>query len=84
MSIPEAFAKAFFIARSGRPGPVVLDVTKDAQFAELDYSYEKITQIRSYTPYPKLDEDAVERAYKDFTSKNRATAHLRELPHTLE
>lgn len=60
--IPEAFAKAFFIARSGRPGPVVLDITKDAQFAELDYAYEKITQIRSYTPYPKLDEDAIERA----------------------
>ena len=60
--IPEAIAKAFFIARSGRPGPVVLDITKDAQFAELDYEYEKITQIRSYTPYPKLDNEAVKRA----------------------
>ncbi len=60
--IPEAIAKAFFIARSGRPGPVVLDITKDAQFAELDYEYEKITQIRSYTPYPKLDQSAVEKA----------------------
>lgn len=60
--IPEAIAKAFFIARSGRPGPVILDITKDAQFAELEYSYEKITQIRSYTPYPKLDDDAVKRA----------------------
>ncbi|MBE0653083.1 MAG: biosynthetic-type acetolactate synthase large subunit [Bacteroidales bacterium] len=60
--IPEAIAKAFFIARSGRPGPVVLDITKDAQFAELDYEYEKITQIRSYTPYPKLDDEAVKRA----------------------
>lgn len=60
--IPEAMAKAFFIARSGRPGPVVLDITKDAQFAELEFSYEKITQIRSYTPYPKLDSLAIERA----------------------
>ncbi len=60
--IPEAMAKAFFIARSGRPGPVVLDITKDAQFAEVEYEYEKITQIRSYTPYPKLDSEAIERA----------------------
>ena len=60
--IPEAIAKAFFIARSGRPGPVLLDITKDAQFAELDYSYEKITQIRSYIPYPKIDDEAVSRA----------------------
>src|SRR6056297_611505 len=60
--IPEAIAKAFFIARSGRPGPVVLDITKDAQFAELEYEYEKITQIRSYTPYPKLDHSAVQKA----------------------
>ncbi|MCK4922220.1 MAG: biosynthetic-type acetolactate synthase large subunit [Bacteroidales bacterium] len=60
--IPEAVAKAFFIARSGRPGPVLLDITKDAQFAELDYSYEKITQIRSYIPYPKLNLNAVSQA----------------------
>jgi acetolactate synthase-1/2/3 large subunit len=46
--IPEAMAKAFYIARSGRPGPVVLDVTKDAQFAKTRYSYRKITKIRSY------------------------------------
>lgn len=60
--IPEAFAKAFFIARSGRPGPVLLDITKDAQFGELEYSYEKFTSIRSYIPYPKLEEEAVDRA----------------------
>ncbi len=49
--IPEAMARAFFIARSGRPGPVLIDITKDAQFAELDFSYEKIaknTQLHSY------------------------------------
>ena len=60
--IPEAIAKAFFIARSGRPGPVLLDITKDAQFAELDFHYEKFTQIRSYIPYPKLDIEKVSRA----------------------
>ena len=57
--IPEAIARAFFIARSGRPGPVLLDITKDAQQEDVDFSYEKITQIRSYTPYPKLDEKKI-------------------------
>jgi len=60
--IPEAVAMAFFIARSGRPGPVLLDITKDAQLAELDYKYEKITQIRGYIPYPKMNTDAVSKA----------------------
>lgn len=46
--IPEAMAKAFYIAASGRPGPVVLDLTKDAQFGKMNYSYEKCTKIRSY------------------------------------
>lgn len=60
--IPEAIAQAFFIARSGRPGPVLIDITKDAQMAELDYSYKKVTQIRSYIPYPKLNMEAVKQA----------------------
>ena len=60
--IPEAIAKAFFIARSGRPGPVLIDITKDAQVAELDYSYKKVTQIRSYIPYPKLDIEQIKQA----------------------
>ena len=42
--IPEVLAKAFYIARSGRPGPVLIDVTKDAQFEELDFEYEKAMQ----------------------------------------
>ncbi len=51
--IPEAIARAFYIALSGRPGPVVLDITKDAQFAKLKYSYSKCSRIRSYVPeYP--------------------------------
>ena len=51
--IPEAIAKAFYIALSGRPGPVVLDLTKDAQFAKMNYSYTKCSKIRSYvTEYP--------------------------------
>lgn len=60
--IPEVMAKAFFIARSGRPGPVLIDITKDAQFEEFDFTYEKCTQVRSYMPVPKLDLNAVEEA----------------------
>ncbi len=51
--IPEAIAKAFHIASTGRPGPVLLDIAKDAQFAEMDFEYKKCTKIRSYVPeYP--------------------------------
>ena len=57
--IPEAFAKAFYIAASGRPGPVVIDITKNAQFGELDFSYEPCRQIESYVPRPKLDPQAL-------------------------
>nr|WP_315153639.1 biosynthetic-type acetolactate synthase large subunit [uncultured Flavobacterium sp.] len=53
--IPEIIARAFYIARSGRPGPVLIDITKNAQFDELDFSYEKCTGIRSYHPRPVLD-----------------------------
>jgi acetolactate synthase-1/2/3 large subunit len=60
--IPEIMAKAFYIARSGRPGPVLIDITKDAQFEALDFSYNKCTGIRSYVPYPKLSNQKVEEA----------------------
>tara|TARA_B110000090_G_scaffold187222_1_gene216554 strand:+ start:1066 stop:2799 length:1734 start_codon:yes stop_codon:yes gene_type:complete len=53
--IPEAIAKAFYIAKSGRPGPVLVDITKDAQFEEFDYAYEKCTKVRSYVPIPKTE-----------------------------
>ena len=60
--IPEAIAKAFYIARSGRPGPVLIDITKDAQFAELDYVYRECKGIRSYKPIPEVDPVKVEEA----------------------
>ncbi|OMP31511.1 biosynthetic-type acetolactate synthase large subunit [Mangrovimonas sp. DI 80] len=60
--IPEVLAKAFYIARSGRPGPVLIDITKDAQFAEFDFKYKKCTGIRSYTPIPKMDLEQVKAA----------------------
>lgn len=60
--IPEILAKAFFIAKSGRPGPVLVDITKDAQFEELNFSYKKCERIRSYHPIPKLDNKQVKAA----------------------
>ncbi|MDC9722272.1 MAG: biosynthetic-type acetolactate synthase large subunit [Urechidicola sp.] len=58
--IPEVFAKAFYIAKSGRPGPVLIDITKDVQFDTLDFKYEKCTEIRSYKPVPDTDEKSLQ------------------------
>ncbi len=60
--IPGAIAKAFYIANSGRPGPVLIDITKNALFEEFDYAYEKCTYIRSYQPVPKMNMDKVKEA----------------------
>ncbi|MGB5500625.1 MAG: biosynthetic-type acetolactate synthase large subunit [Maribacter sp.] len=60
--IPEVMAKAFFIAKSGRPGPVLVDITKNAQFDELDFSYEHCTGVRSYKPFPQPDMDVIDAA----------------------
>ena len=62
--IPEAIAKAFYIAKSGRPGPVLVDITKDAQLEEFDFKYEKCTGVRSYNPIPDTDTKAVKEAAK--------------------
>ncbi|SNR16463.1 biosynthetic-type acetolactate synthase large subunit [Tenacibaculum jejuense] len=60
--IPEVLAKAFYIARSGRPGPVLIDITKNAQFEKFEFSYEPCAAVRSYQPVPKLDTDAIKEA----------------------
>jgi len=60
--IPTAFAKAFYIAQSGRPGPVLIDITKNAQNERFDFEYHKCTKIRSYFPRRKVDMNAVEAA----------------------
>ena len=62
--IAPALAKAFYIASSGRPGPVLVDITKDAQFEKLDFSYEKCTAVRSFQPKPKLNADQLQAASK--------------------
>ncbi|WP_282144239.1 biosynthetic-type acetolactate synthase large subunit [Cellulophaga baltica] len=60
--IPEIMAKAFYIAKSGRPGPVLVDITKDAQFETFDFSYEECTGVRSYVPVPKPNINAITEA----------------------
>ena len=57
-----AIARAFYIARTGRPGPVVLDFTKDAQVGLTEFAYAPCRFIRSYVPDPKISEHALERA----------------------
>lgn len=60
--IPEIMAKAFYIAQSGRPGPVLIDITKDAQLDSLYFDYKKCHGIRSYTPIPEIDLVQIEKA----------------------
>lgn len=60
--IPMAIAKAFYIARSGKPGPVLVDITKDAQFDMLDYEYKPFEGMRSYSPKYTLDFEQVKKA----------------------
>jgi len=59
-----AVARAFYIARSGRPGPVVLDFAKNAQLEVVDFDYKPCTYIRSYKPVPEVNPDQIELAAK--------------------
>ena len=62
--IPEVIAQAFYIARTGRPGPVVIDLAKDAQFGKLNFKYKKCSSIRSYVSKPEIKADKIEEAAK--------------------
>src|SRR5689334_18042628 len=63
--IPAVLAKAFYIAKSGRPGPVVIDITKNAQLQKFDYNgYQKCEFIRSYRPKPIVRKEYIEQAAK--------------------
>ena len=69
--IPEVMAKAFYIARSGRPGPVLVDITKNAQFEEFDFEYKKCTSVRSYQPVPNMNMQSVEAAVELINNAER-------------
>ncbi|CAK7003350.1 MAG: Acetolactate synthase large subunit [Petrimonas sp.] len=60
--IPWAVSRAFYIAKSGRPGPVVLDITKDAQINKLDYTYSRTSFLRSYIPFPEPETENIKAA----------------------
>ncbi|MFZ4261064.1 biosynthetic-type acetolactate synthase large subunit [Sphingobacterium sp. HJSM2_6] len=63
--IPSVLAKAFYIARTGRPGPVLIDITKNAQIQLFDYEgYERCNHVRSYRPTPIVRKEYVEEAAK--------------------
>jgi acetolactate synthase-1/2/3 large subunit len=60
--ICDVVSKAFFFANSGRPGPVLIDITKNAQFEEVEFNYSKQQQVKSYLPNPKPDPESIEMA----------------------
>lgn len=61
--IPQVMAKAFYIASSGRPGPVLVDITKNAQIQQFDFEpYESCAHIRSYRPKPFVRKQFIEQA----------------------
>ena len=63
--IPSVMAKAFHIAQTGRPGPVLIDITKNAQLQKFDYNgYEKMNHLRSYRPKPIVRKEYIEQAAK--------------------
>lgn len=73
--IPSAVARAFYIASTGRPGPVVLDITKDAQFGQMDKSeYKKVDFIRSYQPKPEVKLSEMEVAAQIINSAKKPLA----------
>lgn len=69
-----AVSKAFYIARSGRPGPVVLDFPKNAQVTTTKYEPKYVDFVRSYVPYPKMDDIAVAKAAQVINAANKPLA----------
>ncbi len=69
-----AISRAFYIARSGRPGPVVLDFPKNAQMNTCEWNPENVSRIRSYQPYPELENSNVEKAAEIINQSHRPLA----------
>lgn len=70
-NISEAINKAFFIAKSGRPGPVVLDFTRNAQVETIEYEKKPLGYMRDYNPMPIQSEDAIDKAAKMINAAKR-------------
>jgi acetolactate synthase-1/2/3 large subunit len=68
--IMDVVARAFFYANSGRPGPVLIDITKNAQFEEVEFNYKKRKQVRSYIPNPKPKPETIDMA-ADLINKSK-------------
>ena len=68
--IPDVISKAFYIARSGRPGPVLIDITKDAQFELMHFKYKKCSAVKSYKPEPDISLDEIKKA-ADLINKSK-------------
>ena len=69
--IPAAIAKAFFIARTGRPGPVLVDIPKNAQIGQMEFSYTPCESIRSYTLRPAIDKSKIDDAIETINAAQR-------------
>jgi acetolactate synthase-1/2/3 large subunit len=69
-----AVSRAFYIASSGRPGPVVLDIAKDAQINSCEYSYQKSTFLRSYQPVPDIEKENIKKAAEIINSAKKPLA----------
>ena len=69
-----AVSRAFYIARSGRPGPVVLDFPRNAQVEEVEWEPKKVDFVRSYVAYPELDKEAVKQAAELINQAKRPLA----------
>lgn len=72
--VPWAVSRAFYIARSGRPGPVVLDFPKNAQVSTMEYEPQHVDFVRSYVAYPQLNQDAVRQAAELINNAERPLA----------
>jgi acetolactate synthase-1/2/3 large subunit len=69
-----AVSRAFYIASTGRPGPVVIDIAKDAQMERIDYSYKPVDFIRSYRPWPDINHERIEKAAELINNAERPFA----------